>query len=74
MVSKVSEYMMLRLLPLSINTLVRRFMLMIGLTASGHLPDCGTCSEWSDRSKVIVETDHGRKEGVAGSMAKISNA
>jgi hypothetical protein len=56
--SSVSTYVMLRSLPLSISTLVSRFVLTIGSTTSGHLPSCGTCSGWSERSKVIEELDH----------------
>jgi hypothetical protein len=54
---------------LSISTLVRCFMLMIGSIMSGHLPGCGTLLGWSDRSKVMANSGHRRNAGVAGSAA-----
>ena len=64
----VSMYMMLRPLPPSISTLVSHFAPTTGLTTSGYLPGCGTLSGWSVRSKVMVDSDHRRKAGVAGSV------
>ena len=67
MASNVSAYMMLRLLPPSISTLVSHFVPMIGSTMSGYHPSYGMLSEWSVRSKVMADSDHWRKEGAAGS-------
>ena len=63
MASSISAYMILRPLPPSISTLVSHFVPMIGSTTSEYLPDCGTLSEWSVRSKVTANSDHRRKEG-----------
>ena len=68
MASSVSAYKMLSLLPPSISTLVSRFMLMIESTTSGYLFGCGTLLGWSVRSKVMVDSDHQRKEGMASSV------
>ena len=67
--SSVSAYMMLRPLPPSISTLVSYFVLTIGLTTSRYLPGCGTLSRWLVQSKVMANSDHRRKAGVAGSIA-----
>jgi hypothetical protein len=69
MASRVSAYMRLRLLPLSISTLVRRFVLKITSTPSRHLHSCGMLLGWSDRSKVMADSDYRINEGVAGSAA-----
>ena len=53
--------------PPSISTLVSHFVSMIGSTTSGYLPGCGMLSKWSDWSKVMADSDHQRKVGVAGS-------
>ena len=63
---------MLRPLPLSISTLVSRFVPMIGSTMCGYLLGYGTLSGWSDRSKVMADFDHRRKDGVAGSAIETS--
>jgi hypothetical protein len=47
MAFRVSDYMMLRMFPPSISTLVRRFMPTIGSTKRGNLPGRGKCSGWS---------------------------
>ena len=39
---------------------------MIESTMSGYLPGCGMLSGWSERSKVMADSDHRRKVGVAG--------
>jgi hypothetical protein len=57
MVSRVSTYKMLRLLPPSISTLVRCLLPMMGSTTSGQLPSRGTLGGWSPRSKVIGVLD-----------------
>jgi hypothetical protein len=69
MASSVSVYMMLRPLPPSISTLVSHFMLTIGSTMSRNLPNYGMLFRWSDRSKVITDPEHRRKEGMAGLAA-----
>ena len=42
MSSKVWAYMMFRLLPLSMSTLEKRVLPMMGSTMSGYRPECGT--------------------------------
>jgi hypothetical protein len=69
MASSVSAYMMLRMLPPSISTLVSGFVPMIESTMSRYLHRCGMLSGWSDQSKVMEDLDHRRKAGVAGSAA-----
>ena len=68
MASSVLAYMMLRSLPPSISTLVCHFVPMIGLTTSRYHPGCGMHSGWSVRSKVMADSDHWRKVGMAGSV------
>jgi hypothetical protein len=70
--SKVLMYMMLRPLPPSINTLVRRFDPTIGSTMRGYIPGCGIMSGWSWCSKIIENSDHRRYRGTAGSTANTS--
>jgi hypothetical protein len=53
----------------SISTLVRRFVPMIGSTMSEHLPSCRMLHGWSDRSKVMAESDNQRDAGIAGLAA-----
>ena len=64
--SSVFAYMMLRPLPPSMSTLVSHFGLTIRSTTSGYLPRCGTVSGWSVQLKVMVDSDHRSKGGVAG--------
>ena len=64
--SSVFAYMMLRPLPLSISTLVSRFGPTIESTISGYLPRYRMVSRWLVQSKVIADSNHQRKGGVAG--------
>jgi hypothetical protein len=70
--SKVLMYMMLRPLPPSINTLVRRFDPTIGSTVRGYILGCGIMSGWSWWSKIIENSDHRRYRGTAGSTTNTS--
>jgi hypothetical protein len=52
--------MMLRLLPLSMRTLVSLTFLMTGSTTSEYFPGLDTQSGWSPWSKVISLSDQSR--------------
>jgi hypothetical protein len=52
--------MMLRLLPLSMRTLVSLTLPMTGSTTSGYFPRLGTWSGWSPWSKVMGLLDQSR--------------
>ena len=51
---------------ITISTLVRCFVPMIGSTMSRYLPGCRTLSRWSVQSKVMADSNHQRKVGMAG--------